>query len=140
MFSSPIAAYKQIDLESDIRGADPHRLIILLFDGAETALQQALVRLEAKDFAGKSESLLKAIDIILTGLSASLNIEEGGELALNLQALYDYMVSRLIHANIHKDPAAIREVQRLLGEISGAWREMGKKLADGKNSDLTQQS
>ncbi|MER2541391.1 MAG: flagellar export chaperone FliS [Azonexus sp.] len=132
MFSNPIASYRQIDIESDIRGADPHRLIVLLFDGAESALQQALTRLEANDIAGKSESLLKAIDIILTGLSASLNIEEGGDLAQNLKALYDYMVSRLIHANLRKDPAAIREVQGLLGEISGAWREMGQNLREGR--------
>jgi flagellar protein FliS len=128
MFSNPIAAYRQIDLESDVRGADPHRLIVLLFDGAESALSQALIRLDANDMGGKSESLLKAIDIILTGLSASLNTAEGGDLAHNLKALYDYMVSRLIHANVHKDAAAIREVQRLLGEISGAWREMGQNL------------
>lgn len=132
MFSNPIASYRQIDIESDIRGADPHRLIVLLFDGAESALHQALIRLEANDIAGKSESLLKAIDIILTGLSASLNIEEGGDLAQNLKALYDYMVSRLIHANLRKDAAAIREVQGLLGEISGAWREMGQNLKEGR--------
>jgi flagellar protein FliS len=132
MFANPIASYRQIDVESDVRGADPHRLIVLLFDGAESALQQALVQLEANDFAGKSDSLMKAIDIILSGLSASLNTEEGGDLANNLKALYDYMVSRLIHANIHKDPAAIREVQRLLGEISGAWREMGENLRQGR--------
>lgn len=132
MFANPIASYRQIDVESDVRGADPHRLIVLLFDGAESALQQALVQLEANDFAGKSDSLMKAMDIILSGLSASLNTEEGGELANNLKALYDYMVSRLIHANIHKDPAAIREVQRLLGEISGAWREMGQNLRQGR--------
>jgi flagellar protein FliS len=137
MFSNPIASYRQIDIESDIRGADPHRLIVLLFDGAETALSQAMIRLEAKDNAGRSESLLKAIDIILTGLSASLDTEQGGDLALNLMALYEYMVSRLIHANLRKDPAAIREVQGLLGEISGAWREMGKNLRQGgsQNSD-----
>ncbi len=132
MFANPIASYRQIDVESDVRGADPHRLIVLLFDGAESALQQALVQLEANDFAGKSDSLMKAIDIILSGLSASLNTEEGGDLANNLKALYDYMVSRLVHANIHKDPAAIREVQRLLGEISGAWREMGQNLRQGR--------
>lgn len=137
MFSNPIASYRQIDIESDIRGADPHRLIVLLFDGAESALRQALIRQEANDIAGRSESLLKAIDIILTGLSASLNTEEGGDLAQNLKALYDYMVSRLIHANIRKDTAAIREVQGLLEEISGAWREMGQKLREGEaqNSD-----
>jgi flagellar protein FliS len=128
MFSNPIAAYRQVDLESEIRGADPHRLIILLFDGAETAMHQALACLEANDIQGRSDALMKAIDIILSGLSASLNVEEGGELAQNLKALYEYMVSRLIYANVHRDAAAIREVQKLLGEISGAWREMGESL------------
>jgi flagellar secretion chaperone FliS len=140
MFSNPIAAYRQIDLESDIRGADPHRLIVLLFDGAESALEQALVRLDANDIPGKSESLLKAIDIILTGLSASLNIEKGGDLAVNLKALYDYMVSRLIHANLRRDAAAIREVQKLLGEISGAWREIGQKTIDGATQNPDQKT
>ena len=131
MFANSIASYRQIDLESDGRGADPHRLIVLLFDGAESTVEQALLRLEANDIVGKSESLMKAIDIILSGLSASLNTEQGGDLANNLKALYDYMVSRLVHANIHKDPGAIREVQRLLGEISGAWREMGENIRQG---------
>jgi flagellar protein FliS len=135
MFSNPIAAYRQVDLESDIRGADPHRLIVLLFDGAESALRQALVQLEANDITGKSASLTKAIEIILSGLSASLNTDEGGELANNLKALYDYMASRLMHANIRKDPAAIREVLHLLGEISGAWREMGENLRESRNSN-----
>jgi flagellar protein FliS len=135
MFSNPIAAYRQVDLESDIRGADPHRLIVLLFDGAESAMRQALVQLETNDIVGKSASLTKAIEIILSGLSASLNTDEGGELAHNLKALYDYMASRLMHANIRKDPAAIREVLHLLGEISGAWREMGGNLRESRNSN-----
>lgn len=125
MFSSPIASYQQISIESDVRGADPHRLIVLLFDGAESALQQALIRLAANDIKGKSDSLLKAIDIILSGLTASLDTEQGGDLAQNLKALYEYMVSRLVYANVHKDAAAIREVQGLLGEIASAWREIG---------------
>lgn len=124
MFSSPIASYQQISIESDVRGADPHRLIVLLFDGAESALQQAQTLLAANDFKGKSDALMKAIDIILSGLSASLDTEQGGDLAKNLKALYDYMVSRLMHANIHKDASAIREVQGLLGEIASAWREI----------------
>jgi flagellar protein FliS len=136
MFSNPIAAYRQVDLESDIRGADPHRLIVLLFDGAESALRQALVQLEANDIIGKSASLTKAIEIILSGLSASLNTDEGGELAHNLKALYDYMASRLMHANIRKDTAAIREVLHLLGEISSAWREMGANVRESRNSNF----
>lgn len=128
MFSNPIATYQQMEIESDVRGADPHRLIVLLFDGAESALRQAQMHLAANNIVGKSDSITKAIEIILDGLSASLNLEEGGELANNLRALYNYMVSRLIHANIHKDAAAISEVQTLLGEIAGAWRDMGQNM------------
>lgn len=133
MFSSPIASYQQISIESDIRGADPHRLIVLLFDGAERALQQSTERLAANDAKGKSDSIVKAIEIIQSGLSASLDTEQGGDLAKNLKALYDYMASRLIHANIHKDASAIREVQGLLGEIASAWREIG--VAGRQNPD-----
>ena len=129
MFTSPIASYKQIGAESDIRGADPVRLITLLFDGTEAALEKAQSQLAANDWAGKSESLTKAMTIIVEGLSASLSVEQGGELAERLKALYDYMVLRLLHANIHKDAAAISEVQKLLGEISGAWREIRPNAA-----------
>jgi flagellar protein FliS len=128
MFSDPIASYRRMDLESDVLGADPHRLIVLLFDGAEAALNKAQACLAAKDINGKSEALVKAIEIINDGLAASLNTESGGELAGNLKALYDYMVSRLIHANAHLDPIAVSEVQKLLAEIAGAWRELGVKL------------
>lgn len=134
MFSNPIASYRRMDLESDVLGADPHRLVVLLFDGAEAALTRAQAALAAKDIGGKSEALLKAIEIINDGLAASLNLQDGGELASNLKALYDYMVARLIHANIHMDAIAVSEVQKLLAEIAGAWREMGVTLRQGPRS------
>ncbi len=133
MFANPISSYQQIGLESEVRGADPRHLITLLFDGAETALNNAQAQLANNDFRGKSESISKAISIIIEGLSASLNMNEGGQLAQNLAALYDYMVRRLIHANIHKDTVAIREVQGLLSEIGGAWKMMGTGATGGDN-------
>lgn len=128
MFSNPIASYQQIDREADVRGSDPHRLIVLLFDGALAALDQAEAKMAVKDIGGKSDAIVKAIEIINDGLAASLNFEGGGELAHNLKALYDYMTVRLIHANAKMDAAAIREVRGLLGDIGGAWREMGESL------------
>jgi flagellar secretion chaperone FliS len=125
MFANSIASYQQIGKDAEILGADPHRLIVLLFDGAEAALVKAQACIAAQDIPGRSEALIKATDIISNGLAASLNLQEGGELAQNLSALYDYMVSRLLYANVHQDPRAITEVQKLLSEISGAWREMG---------------
>jgi flagellar protein FliS len=125
MFSSPIKAYQQIDREADIRGSDPHRLIMLLFEGASAALSIAQTRLIEKNFAEKSIALTKAIEIINDGLASSLNLEGGGDIAANLKALYDYMLARLVHANFENDPKAIAEIQHLLEEIGGAWREMG---------------
>ncbi len=130
MFANSIASYQQIGKDAEILGADPHRLIVLLFDGAEAALVKAQACIAAQDIAGRSEALIKATDIISSGLAASLNLQEGGELAQNLSALYDYMVSRLLYANIHQDPRAITEVQKLLAEIAGAWREMGANRAN----------
>lgn len=134
MFSDPIASYRKMDLESNVLGADPHQLIVLLFDGAEAALAKAQDGIAAKNVTVKTDALLKAIEIINDGLSASLNLEAGGELAANLRALYDYMVNRLVYANIHQDTAAIAEVQKLLSEISGAWREMGISLKQGTSA------
>ena len=124
--SNPIAAYKQVDFDAAVQGSDPHQLIVLLFDAAEAALAKAQEQIEAKDIAGKGESLTKATEIILDGLVASLNVERGGELAEKLKALYLYMVSRLAHANVHMDASAVTEVQGLLSNIAGAWREIGQ--------------
>lgn len=131
MFSNPIAAYQQVDRESDIRGADPHRLVMLLFDGAIAALIEAEKKLAEKNFGEKSNALVKAIAIINDGLCCSLNVQEGGELAQNLHSLYHYMVTRLLHANIQNDVGAMTEVRGLLEELGGAWREMGAKLRQG---------
>lgn len=125
MFSSPISAYKQMDREADIRGSDPHRLILLLFEGASAALVTAQKRLAEKNYAEKSIALTKAIEIINDGLASSLNLEGGGDIAANLKALYEYMLARLVHANFKNDSLAISEIQFLLEEIGGAWREMG---------------
>jgi len=128
MFSNPIAAYQQVDREADIRGSSPHRLIMLLFDGAIAALDDAERNMEQKKIAEKSTAIAKAASIIADGLAASLNLQAGGELAQNLSALYDYMVRRLMMANVQNDVGALREVKALLGEIGEAWREMGSKL------------
>lgn len=124
---NPIAAYKQVDFDAAVQGSDPHQLIVLLFDAAEAALDKAREQIEARDILGKTASLNKATEIILDGLVASLNVEQGGELAEKLKALYIYMVGRLVDANVKLDAAAVTEVQGLLQQLSEAWREIGRK-------------
>ncbi|MCL2589942.1 MAG: flagellar export chaperone FliS [Betaproteobacteria bacterium] len=127
MFGKPgnrAKAYADTGRESDINTASPHRLIVLLFEGAETAINVAKVHAEQGNIAGRGANLSKAIEIISNGLKVSLDMEQGGELAARLAALYDYMVSRLLWANMKNDIPAMKEVLTLLGEIHGAWEQI----------------
>ena len=121
---NPSAAYTQVGVETGIAEATPHKLILMLFDGAMVALASARRHMEEKDIAQKGKGISKAIDIIVNGLRASLDLQVGGELAERLYALYDYMAERLVHANLHNDLAAIEEVSHLLGELRSAWEEI----------------
>jgi len=128
---NPMAAYKKVGIETGVETADPHKLIQMLFEGALLSVASAslhMQRLEnAADVARKGEAISKAINIITNGLKASLDQEAGGELAGRLGALYDYMSARLLHANIHNQPAVLDEVSHLLAELKGAWEQIGSK-------------
>lgn len=114
-------AYMKVGVETGVIAASPHRLIVMLFEGAESALRCALVQMNGGDIPGKGRSISKAIDIIDNGLRASLDKANGGEIAINLESLYEYMTTRLLHANLQNSPDVLREVLKLLGELKGAW-------------------
>ncbi|AKP32216.1 flagellar export chaperone FliS [Yersinia aleksiciae] len=118
-------AYAKVGLESGVMSASPHQLIVMLFDGAQSALVRARILMSQGDIPGKGTALSKAIDIINNGLNAGLDLENGGEMAENLSALYNYMSRRLLHANLHNDEQAINEVAALLENIADAWRQIG---------------
>lgn len=119
-----ISAYQKVSIDAAVEVADPHRLILLLFEGAQAAISKARVAMEQKQIAAKGEAISKAIDIISNGLKASLDAERGGELAERLDALYEYMVLRLLNANMKNDLKALAEVAGLLEDIHSAWREI----------------
>ena len=118
-------AYAQVSLESSAMSASPHQLIVMLFDGALNALLRARILMNQGDIAGKGLALSKAINIIDNGLKSGLDHQQGGEIADNLAALYDYMKRRLMQANLNNDEAAIAEVVKLLENIADAWRQIG---------------
>ena len=120
-----IQAYAQVGVESAVMSASPHQLVVLLFDGALSAMKKATILMEQGDIPGKGQALSKAINIINNGLRAGLNHEAGGEIAGNLDDLYEYMTRRLLQANLNNDLAAIEEVERLLTNIADAWKEIG---------------
>ncbi|MEF8752114.1 MAG: flagellar export chaperone FliS [Candidatus Accumulibacter necessarius] len=119
-----ISAYQKVGVDAAIEVADPHRLILLLFAGAQAAIGNARAAMKQQQIAAKGEAISKAVDIISNGLKVSLDLEQGGEIAGQLDALYDYLVLRLLRANLDNDLSALEEVAGLLEEIHGAWREI----------------
>ncbi|HEX7986276.1 MAG TPA: flagellar export chaperone FliS [Duganella sp.] len=116
-----VHAYAKVGMETGVVAASPHKLIVMLFDGALVALNAALGGIRSGNIAEKGKSLSKAIMIIDSGLRAALDKKAGGEIAEGLDALYEYMSGRLLTANINNDPAIVEEVQRLLIELRDAW-------------------
>jgi flagellar protein FliS len=116
-----VHAYAKVGMETGVVAASPHKLIVMLFDGALVALNAALSGMRSGNIAEKGKSISKAIMIIDSGLRAALDKKAGGEIAEGLDALYEYMSGRLLTANINNDPAILEEVQRLLIELRDAW-------------------
>ncbi|MDI1268722.1 MAG: flagellar export chaperone FliS [Polaromonas sp.] len=127
-YNSGATAYAKISTESGAMSASPHQLITMLFDGAKTAITMARHHMANQDIAAKGRAISKAINIVDNGLKASLDAEAGGmagaNLVADLSALYDYIAQRLMYANLRNDPALLDEADRLLDNISSAWREI----------------
>ena len=118
--SAAMNQYKQVNIQASVENADPHTLIQMLFDGAIERLNMAKMHIKQNNVAQRGESISRAISII-DGLRSSLDMEKGGELAQNLEALYDYMQRQLLKANLENDIKIIDEVLSLVGEIRSGW-------------------
>lgn len=123
--SRGVNAYAKVGLETGVSAASPHKLIVMLYDGALAAIATAGVQMAAGNIQEKGKAISKAIQIIDNGLRASLDKGVGGEIAANLDALYEYMSGRLLHANIQNDQAALEEVRGLLADLRDTWNQIG---------------
>lgn len=119
-------AYAKVGIETGVVAATPHKLIAMLFDGAKMALDKAYLHIQKKEIAAKGRAISHAISIINDGLRASLNKEVGGEIALSLDALYEYMANRLVEANLKNDLGILAEVSNLIVELREAWLAIDK--------------
>ena len=118
-------AYSKLGLETDVVSADPHRLVLILFDGALLAIQRAKGLLAARRIPEKCQALSQAIRIIDSGLCASVDTSHAPEFAVRLISLYKYIIMRLLHANMRNDVKAMDEAANLLSGLRGAWAKIG---------------
>jgi len=132
-----LKAYSRVGVETGVLSASPQQLILMLYEGAITAISSAQYHLRQKEIAAKGEAISKAIAIIDGGLRASLDLSVGGGLAKGLFELYEYMSRRLLQANLRNDHAALDEVRQLLLQLKGAWETLAAKPAAAATTTTT---
>ena len=103
---------------------DQHQIVSLLFEGLLESLATARGALARKDVPTKCAAISKSIRILEEGLATGLDTVDGGPLAVNLGALYDYAVRRLSLANARNDDAILQEVQRLIEPLAQSWKSI----------------
>lgn len=143
MFASPhatVRAYARVGIETDVAAANPHKLILMLFEGARLSVTTAGLHMRRKEVSAKGEAISRAISIIDQGLKASLDVKAGGKLAEKLYALYEYMCHRLLVANLKNQPEILDEVGGLLRELHEAWQSIGQQAPGGTNALATASS
>ncbi len=124
-------AYKQTGLESMVLSATPHKRVSMLYEGAIRHANLAKMAINRKDIAAKALHSGKAMDII-SGLRSVLNHEQGGQLAQQLDALYDFMLRHLLEANKENSEAKFNTVIELLTTLKEGWDGMPEEY---KNLD-----
>lgn len=127
--------YKQVGTRASVESADPHTLIQMLFDGAMERLNMAKMHMKQGNVALKGENISRAISIV-DGLRTSLDMDKGGEMAENLESLYDYMQRQLLAANTENNVDKIEEVLSLVGEIRSAWMAIPQDIRNTKKVEL----
>ncbi|MCJ8167957.1 flagellar export chaperone FliS [Atopomonas sediminilitoris] len=112
--------YQKVNTGAQVHDASPHRLIQMLLEGALDRLAKARGAIDREQMALKGEMLGKSMAIVM-GLQQALDHEQGGEVAGNLSALYDYIIERLMDVSRNNQLAPLDEAVQLLRTIKSGW-------------------
>jgi len=118
-----LAKYGQIKNDTQTTYASPHQLMLMLFDGAIEAMSFTIGAIQNENFELRSKQNTRSITII-NGMRECLDMEMGGELAGNLDSLYQYMTQELFRASFKNDADTIQNIQTMLKDIRGSWEKI----------------
>ena len=127
------SAYSAVSLDSQIAGATPHQLIVLLYDGAINAMRRAEIYFQSGNIARRGEMISRAINIIDNGLRAGLNHEVGGQIAADLERLYEYISRSLLEANLNKSGEMLPHLISLMVDMAETWKAIDPQARQVKH-------
>ncbi|HQR82722.1 MAG TPA: flagellar export chaperone FliS [Thiotrichales bacterium] len=119
--------YTNTNVQTAVESATPHRLVQMLYEGALDRIAQAKGAMMRKDFEAKARLTNRVIDI-LSSLRAGLDLEKGGDVASNLEALYGFMIEQVYKASRHNSPDMLEETAEILRTVKAGWDEMPEEF------------
>lgn len=125
--------------EQQILNASPAERVVLLYDGAIRFLLSAKQSIEANDIQSRFNNNKRAGDIIMY-LFETLDMEKGGEIAVNLSRIYQYMLNRLIQVDLKNDTEVIDEVVGQLRTLREPWAKIASGGASSQQGQGTVRS
>lgn len=131
MYGNGSGAYRQ----AGVMTADSKKLVLMCYEEAIRNLKIAKAKYVSRDYEEKAQALIKAQDFI-SALNSALDFQKGGEIASNLQALYNYMMHRLTEADLKRDLKAMDHIIWMLMELKSAWEEILNGNHKDSNPDL----
>jgi flagellar protein FliS len=118
--------YKQTSIKTANRG----QILIMLYEAAIKNLKKAISAIDKKDLQEKGLTIGKAHDIVIELLN-TLDFDAGGNIARDLERLYNYMIEQLVKANIENNKEPLIAIQNIMENLLGAWREAVAQVAKG---------
>ena len=115
-------AYRNMGAVTQVEGASPGHLLVMLFENLHVQLLRARKALSENNIADKGLAIGKAVRILDEGLKAGLTQNSNDAFTQSLGDLYGYCAKRLTQANFYNDPSPIEEVIRLMEPVAGAWK------------------
>ena len=127
-------AYREVSVQTASRS----KLVVMLYEGAIRFLRESVAAIETKDFERKRHAIDRAVAIV-QHLQDTLDMDKGGEVAVNLSRLYSYITSRIFEGSAKPDTAPLEEALKLLGVLLAAWEEMANNEGDTAASGIKTQ-
>ena len=132
-----LQAYKKVSVDSQLSAASPHKIIQMLMAGAIERLIQGKAAMQQGNIATKGERLGKALDIVIA-LRSCLSMDDGGDIAKNLDQLYEFMITQITVANQSNEPKPIDDVVDVIREIKSAWDQIPAEFHNLTSAELGQ--
>ncbi len=127
-FDPGFDAYQETNTEAQAATADPHKLVVMLIDGLLDEIDRVEGHIQGRRYEHKGRSVSKCLDI-LAGLDAALDIEQGGDVAVNLHNLYEYCANTIYQVSISNDLEQLSSVKNVMTNLREGWEHMGRDAA-----------